>query len=91
MASIHPYQTKKGERRYHVRYRDGRSRQRSQAFSTQKDAQAFKLKVERKQPATRSQLAFDNVQGRRLFNEGEVRRWLEGRRECVRSNPSGGR
>ena len=30
MASIHPYRTAKGERRYEVRYRDGDGRQRSQ-------------------------------------------------------------
>ena len=51
MASIHPYQTSKGERRYDVRYRDGQGRQRSRVFSVRKDALAFKLEVERKRQA----------------------------------------
>jgi len=37
-----------GERRYDVRYRDQQGRQRSRAFSVRKDAQAFKLDVERR-------------------------------------------
>jgi integrase len=51
MASIHAYQTAKGERRYDVRYRDQQGKQRSRAFSVRKDAQAFKLDVERKRQA----------------------------------------
>ncbi len=51
MASIHPYRTAKGERRYDVRYRDGQGSQRSKSFSARKDAQAFKLEVERKRQA----------------------------------------
>ena len=51
MASIHPYQTAKGERRYDVRYRDQQGRQYSKVFSVRKDAQAFKLDVERKRQA----------------------------------------
>ena len=51
MASIHPYRTVKGERRYDVRFRDVDGKQRSQVFSTQKDAQAFKLEVERRRQA----------------------------------------
>jgi hypothetical protein len=47
MASIHPYRTARGERRYDVRYRDQHGRQRSQAFSAHKDALAFKVDVER--------------------------------------------
>jgi integrase len=51
MASIHPYRTAKGERRYDVRYRDGQGGQHSKSFSARKDAQAFKLEVERKRQA----------------------------------------
>jgi integrase len=51
MASIHAYQTAKGERRYDVRYRDQEGRQRSRVFTARKDAQAFKLDVERKRQA----------------------------------------
>jgi integrase len=51
MASIRSYQTSKGERRYEVRFRDGEGRERSKAFSTRKDAQSFKLDVERKRQA----------------------------------------
>jgi integrase len=51
MASIHAYQTAKGERRYDVRYRDQQGRQRSRVFSVRKDAQAFKLDVERRRQA----------------------------------------
>jgi hypothetical protein len=79
MASIRPYQTKTGKRRYQVRYRDRDGRQRSQAFSTHEAARAFKLELERKRPATRGQPSSDKVEGRRLFNEGEVRQWLRSR------------
>jgi integrase len=51
MASISPYKTAKGERRYEVRYRDAEGRNRSRAFSVHKDAQAFKLEVERRRQA----------------------------------------
>jgi integrase len=51
MASIHVHQTAKGERRYDVRYRDQQGRQRSRFFSVRKDAQAFKLDVERRRQA----------------------------------------
>lgn len=51
MASIHPYRTSKGERRYRVAYRDGSGRQRSSSFSARADAQAFRLEVERKRQA----------------------------------------
>jgi integrase len=51
MASINSYRTAKGERRYEVRYRDSAGRNRSRAFSVHKDAQAFKLDVERKRQA----------------------------------------
>lgn len=51
MASIHPHRTSKGERRYDVRYRDAAGRNRSERFSARKDAQAFKLEVERKRQA----------------------------------------
>src|SRR6266508_5738614 len=51
MASISSYRTAKGERRYEVRYRDSGGRNRSRAFSVHKDAQAFKLDVERKRQA----------------------------------------
>jgi hypothetical protein len=91
MASIHPYRTAKGERRYQVRYRDGDGKQRSHAFSTHRDAQTFKLTLDRKRLAARSQLPPDQVEGRRLFNQAEVARWLEQRREGVRSNLSEGR
>jgi integrase len=51
MASINSYRTAKGERRYEVRYRDSAGRNRSRAFSVHKDAQAFKLDIERKRQA----------------------------------------
>ena len=51
MASIHAYQTAKGERRYDVRYRDQGGNQRSRVFTVRKDAQAFKLDVERRRQA----------------------------------------
>jgi integrase len=51
MASINSYRTAKGDRRYEVRYRDSAGRNRSRAFSVHKDAQAFKLDVERKRQA----------------------------------------
>ena len=51
VASIRPYRTANGQRRYKVRYRDGDGRQRSSAFSAHKDAQAFKVDVERRQQA----------------------------------------
>jgi integrase len=51
MASIRSYRTASGQRRYEVRYRDGDGRQRSRAFSAHKDAQAFKVDVERRQQA----------------------------------------
>ncbi len=51
MASIRPYRTAKGERRYDVRYRDADGRDRSRTFSVHKDAQAFKLDVERRRQA----------------------------------------
>jgi integrase len=51
MASIRNYRTSKGERRYEVRFRDRQGRERSKAFSARKDAQAFKLDVERKRQA----------------------------------------
>jgi hypothetical protein len=75
MASIHPYQTKKGERRYGVRYRDRDGKQRSRAFSSHRDAHAFKLELERKRKR-RSPRASG-----RLFDEGELRRWVRSRRE----------
>lgn len=51
MASIRPYVTAKGERRYEVRYRDGSHRERSRVFSVHKDAKAFKLDIERRHQA----------------------------------------
>ena len=51
MASIRPYRTAKGDRRYEVRYRSSDGGQRSRSFSAHKDAQAFKLDVERKHQA----------------------------------------
>ncbi len=51
MASIRPYRTAGGQRRHEVRFRDGDGRQRSRAFTAHKDAQAFKLDVERRQQA----------------------------------------
>jgi integrase len=48
MASIRTYRTANGERRYSVRYRDPAGRNRSRTFSVRKDAQAFKLDVERR-------------------------------------------
>jgi hypothetical protein len=51
MASIRSYRTSKGERRYEVRFRDGQGQERSKAFSVRKDAQSFKLDIERKHQA----------------------------------------
>ncbi len=51
MASIRSYRTSKGERRYEVRFRDAQGRERSKAFSARKDAQSFRLDVERKRQA----------------------------------------
>ncbi len=51
MASIRPYTTARGERRYEVRYRDDGHRERSKVFSTHRDARAFKLDVERRAQA----------------------------------------
>ncbi|HEU5372189.1 MAG TPA: site-specific integrase [Gaiellaceae bacterium] len=51
MASINAYRTANGERRYEVRYWDAGGRHRSRVFSVRKDAQAFKLDVERKRQA----------------------------------------
>jgi excisionase family DNA binding protein len=41
--------------------------------------------------AARGELPSYKVEGRRLFNESEVARWLEQCRESVRSNLFGGR
>lgn len=79
MASIHSYQTKKGNRRYVVRYRGGGGRQRSRAFSTLKDAHAFKLGLERERLAARGRLRSDKFERRRLFDGGEIRQWLRSR------------
>src|SRR5688572_27331475 len=51
MASIRPYRTAKGDRRYEVRFRSSDGTQSSRSFSAHKDAQAFKLEVERKRQA----------------------------------------
>ncbi len=51
MASIRPYRTPAGGRRYEVRYRESSGRQRSRAFSVHKDALAFRLDVERRRQA----------------------------------------
>jgi integrase len=51
LASINPYRTAKGERRYEVRYWDAAGRHRSRVFSVHKDARVFKLDVERKRQA----------------------------------------
>jgi integrase len=51
MASIRSYRTSKSERRYEVRFRDGQGRERSKAFSARKDAQSFRLDVERRRQA----------------------------------------
>jgi hypothetical protein len=51
MASIRPYRLAGGERRYSVRYRDPVGRNRSRTFSLHKDAQAFKLDIERRHQA----------------------------------------
>jgi hypothetical protein len=81
MASIHLYETKKGERRYTVRYRDQQRRERSKAFPARKDAQAFKLEVERKRPTARDQHPTHKVKGSHLFDEGELRHWLRSRQQ----------
>lgn len=51
MASISTHRTAEGERRYEVRYRDPAGRNRSRTFSVHKDAQAFKIDVERRRQA----------------------------------------
>ena len=51
MASIRPYRTAKGDRRYEVRYRSSEGGERSRSFSAHRDALAFKLDVERKRQA----------------------------------------
>lgn len=51
MASIRSYRTAGGDRRYSVRYRDPAGRNRSTTFSLHKDAQAFKLDIERRHQA----------------------------------------
>jgi integrase len=51
MASIRPYATARGERRYEVRFRDGGHRERSKVFSTHRAARAFKLDVVRRAQA----------------------------------------
>jgi hypothetical protein len=51
MATIRSYRTKRGDGRYEVRFRDPEGRQRSRSFSVHKDAQGFKLDVERKHQA----------------------------------------
>jgi integrase len=51
MASIRAYRTASGQRRYEVRYRDGAGRQRSKAFSARRDADAFRVDVERRRQA----------------------------------------
>jgi hypothetical protein len=81
MASIHSYQTKKGERRYDVRYRDGEGRQRSRAFSTHKTPRRSRSRssANGSPPIASSPGYTYKVEGRRLFNEGEVRQWLRSR------------
>jgi excisionase family DNA binding protein len=39
--------------------------------------------------AARGDIPSYKVEGRRLFDQGEVARWLQGRREGVRSQPFG--
>lgn len=51
MASIHPYRTSKGERRYRVKYRDGGGRQRTRSFTARADARSFKVDIERRRQA----------------------------------------
>jgi integrase len=51
MASIRSYRTAKGERRYEVRYRDAQGGEHSKSFGVRRDAQAFKLDIERKRQA----------------------------------------
>jgi hypothetical protein len=51
VASIRAYRTSKGARRYEVRFRDQHGRERSRTFSAHKDAQAFRLDVERRRQA----------------------------------------
>ncbi len=51
MASIRSHRTKDGSRRYEVRYRDAENKQRCRWFTRAKDAQAFKVDIERRQQA----------------------------------------
>jgi integrase len=51
VASIRPYVTAKGERRYEVRYRDQSNRERSRVFTVHRDAKAFRLDIERRHQA----------------------------------------
>ena len=75
MATIQSRRTRRGERRYDVRYRDQQGRQRSRSFSARKDAHAFKLELERKRKRRTPRTSGH------LFDEGEVRRWLRSRHE----------
>jgi integrase len=51
MPSIRTHRTKDGARRYEVRYRDGEGRQRCRWFTAAKDAQAFKIDIDRRKQA----------------------------------------
>jgi integrase len=52
VASIRPYRTTSGgDRRHEVRFRDGDGSERSRSFSAHRDAQAFKLDIERRRQA----------------------------------------
>jgi hypothetical protein len=75
MASIQSRRTRRGERRYDVRYRDQQGRQRSRSFSARKEADAFKLELERKRKRRTPRTSG------RLVDEGELRRWLHSRYE----------
>ncbi len=49
MASIRRYQTARGDRRWEVRWRDARGRDRSKTFNREGDAKRLRVDIERKQ------------------------------------------
>ena len=85
MASIRRYRTSRGEPRYEVRYRDAASRQRSKAFTTARDARAFKLDVERRQQTGGLYQAEPELFGR--VADAWLERYEQGAASQVRPRP----
>jgi integrase len=85
MASIRVYRTSKGERRYAVRFRDPGGRTRARSFSVHRDAQAFKLELERRQQAG---LLYQAPPERfRALADAWLERYVIGAAGCVRPRP----